>query len=189
MKNTLIIGGARSGKSSYAQNMALKAGGAVLFVATAEAGDEEMKRRIEAHRKARPPTWQTLEATIHLGRRIALNISKVNTVIIDCITLLVNNIFQQYNQPVNKEIEDLIEKEVTTEIDELVYCITQSDASFIIVTNEVGLGIVPADRVSRLYRDLLGRANQMLAHHTDEVILMTAGIPLKIKSARRHFTR
>ena len=108
MKNTLIIGGARSGKSSYAQNMALKAGGAVLFVATAEAGDEEMKRRIEAHRKARPPTWQTLEATIHLGRRIALNISKVNTVIIDCITLLVNNIFQQYNQPVNKEIEDLL---------------------------------------------------------------------------------
>ena len=182
MKKTLIIGGARSGKSSYAQELALKSGGAVLFVATAEAGDEEMKQRIEAHRKARPPRWQTFEATTHIGRRIALKVSKVQTVIVDCITLLVNNVIQKYPQSDDKETEAIIEKEVMTEIDELVYCIVQSDASFIIVTNEVGLGLVPADRVSRLYRDLLGKVNQVLAQHADQVYLMVAGVPVAIKA-------
>jgi adenosylcobinamide kinase/adenosylcobinamide-phosphate guanylyltransferase len=178
LKSTLIIGGARSGKSSFAQELALKSGEAVLFVATAEAGDEDMKRRIEKHRKTRPSAWKTLEATTHVGSQITRNIGKAKTVIIDCITLLVNNIFQQYGGGTDA---DIIEKGVMAEIGELVNCIDRVDASFIIVTNEVGLGLVPADRVSRLYRDLLGRANQMLAQHADEVILMVAGIPVKVK--------
>ena len=180
MKSTLIIGGARSGKSQFAQELALKSGGAVLFVATAEAGDDEMKKRIEAHRKARPSTWQTLEVTTHIGRRIALNIRQVQTVIIDCITLLINNIFQHHDEAIESA---LIEEEVMAEINELVYCIEQSDASFIIVSNEVGLGLVPADKVSRLYRDLLGKVNQVLAQHADDVILMVAGLPIRIKPA------
>ena len=138
MKSTLIIGGARSGKSNFAQELALKSGGAVLFVATAEAGDEEMKQRIEAHRKARPSTWETLEATTGIGRRIARNTSQAKTVIIDCVTLLVNNIIQQHSN-----IEGAVEKEAMAEINELVDCIHQSSANFIIVTNEVGLGLVP----------------------------------------------
>ena len=93
MKSTLIIGGARSGKSTYAQALAKKAGGSVLFVATAEAGDEDMKKRIEMHRKSRPPDWVTIEATTQIGRQINENIGRAQTVIIDCITLLINNIF------------------------------------------------------------------------------------------------
>ena len=179
MKSTLITGGARSGKSRLAQELALKTGGPVLFVATAEAGDEEMKRRIENHRKNRPADWTTLEVTTRLGPQITRNIGKARTVIIDCITLLINNIFQE-NEGVTDE--SLLEKAVASEINALFKCIDNSEARFIIVTNEVGLGIVPADRVSRLYRDLLGKANQMLAEHADEVILMAAGIPITIKN-------
>jgi len=180
LKSTLIIGGARSGKSQLAQELALKSGGGVLFVATAEAGDEEMKKRIEAHRKARPSTWKTLEVTTHIGHQISQNIGKTQTVIIDCITLLINNIFQQHDEEIDATI---IEKEVMAEIGELVNCIDHVDARFIIVTNEVGLGLVPANKAGRLYRDLLGKANQMLAQHADEVYLMVAGIPVTIKPA------
>lgn len=178
MKSTLIIGGARSGKSHFAQELALKSGGAVLVVATAEASDEEMKRRIEEHRKARPYTWKTLEATTNVGHQITRNIGKVQTVIIDCITLLINNILRQHDGKIKAAIA---EKEVMAEISELVNCINRVNARFIIVTNDVGLGLVPADRLSRLYRDLLGRANQVLAEQADEVYLMVAGIPVKIK--------
>ncbi len=180
MKTTLIIGGARSGKSTLAQEMALKAGGNVLFVATAEAGDEDMKKRIEIHRKSRPPHWTTLEVTTHIGSRIGENIGGADTVIIDCVTLLINNIFMRYDDNIDA---DLAEKEVAAEINELLDCIDRSEAHFIIVTNEVGLGVVPADRVSRLYRDMLGRANQILAAHAGEVYLLVAGIPVAIKKS------
>jgi len=184
LKSTLIIGGARSGKSHFAQQLALKSAGGVLFVATAEAGDEEMRQRIEAHRKARPSTWATLEATAHIGHQITRSIGRAQTVIIDCITLLISNIILQHERRINREIDTAaIEKVITAEIDELVKCIKRFDAHFIIVTNDVGLGLVPADKASRLYRDWLGKANQMLAEHTDEVYLMVAGIPVTIKLA------
>lgn len=178
MKSTLILGGARSGKSRLAQEMARKSGGKVLFVATAEAGDEEMKRRIQAHRRSRPANWTTIEATTHIGRQITRNIGRAQTVIIDCITLLVNNVFQQHDESTDAAV---LEKAVLAEIKELLKCIDKCDAHFIIVSNEVGLGIIPADRVSRLYRDLLGWANQLLAQHADEVFLLVAGIPVAIK--------
>lgn len=182
--NTLILGGARSGKSNFAQELALKSGEPVLFVATATAGDEEMRQRIEEHRKARPATWSTLEATTHLGSQITNNIGKSQTVIIDCITLLINNILLQHRPNVDGQINARkAEKEVIAELGELVDCINKVNAGFIIVTNEVGLGLVPADSTSRLYRDLLGKANQILAKRVDEVYLMVAGIPLRIKPA------
>ena len=180
MRSILIIGGARSGKSRLAQDMALKSGGDILFVATAEAGDEEMKQRIEKHRKTRPSAWVTLEATTHIGSQITKNIGSAKTVVVDCITLLLNNVFQQFDESVD---ENLIEEAVLAEIKELIDCQGNVAASFIIVSNELGLGIVPADRVSRLYRDLLGKANQMLAERADEVYMMLAGIPVPIKKA------
>ncbi len=180
MKSILLTGGARSGKSQMAQELAAKAGGPVLFVATAEAGDEEMRQRIEAHRKSRPKDWATLEVAIHIGSEITKNIGGAKTVIIDCITLLVNNVFQQYDENTD---EAVMEKAVTAEINELINCIGRSRTDFIIVTNEVGLGIVPGDRVSRLYRDLLGKANKMLAENVNEVYLMVAGIPIAVKKA------
>lgn len=179
MKTTLIIGGARSGKSSFAQELAIKSGLPVLFVATAEAGDEDMKKRIEAHRKSRPAGWTTLEAATCVGSQITENIGESKLVIIDCITLLVNNIFMKYKDSIDAEVA---EKGVMAEIEELAACIDRAGAEFIIVTNETGLGLVPADRLSRLYRDILGRTNQRLAQRADTVFLMTAGIPLTIKS-------
>ncbi len=184
LKNILITGGARSGKSRFAQELALKSGGPVLFVATAEAGDEEMKRRIEDHKRERSATWSTLEVTTHIGSHIEQKIGRHRVVVVDCITLLVGNIFSQYSHQTDEQIDvSLIEKEVTSEISELVECINQVDASFIIITNEAGLGLVPANKASRLYRDLLGKANQVLAERADEVYLMVAGLPVPIKPA------
>jgi len=184
-KSILIIGGARSGKSYFAQELALKSSQFVLFVATAEDRDEEMRQRIEEHRKARPGEWITLEAPTHVGRRILEKAGMAKTVVLDCITLLVNNIFLEFSERAGGEIDAAsIEKEVMAEIDELVRCIEQVEAGFIIVTNEVGLGLVPANKMGRLYRDVLGRANQVLASHADEVYLMVAGMPLLIKPAR-----
>jgi adenosylcobinamide kinase/adenosylcobinamide-phosphate guanylyltransferase len=177
LKITLITGGARSGKSRLAQEMAGKAGGPVLFVATAEAGDEEMKRRIEAHRKNRPAGWTTLEVTTDVGRAITAKLGQAQTVIIDCVTLLVNNVFQRYAGADAATME----KAVDAEINGLIKCLETPRARFIIVTNEVGLGIVPADETSRLYRDLLGKTNRMLAERADQVILMVAGLPMSLK--------
>jgi adenosylcobinamide kinase/adenosylcobinamide-phosphate guanylyltransferase len=181
-KTTLIIGGARSGKSYYAQELARKASGRVLFVATAEAGDEEMRRRIEEHKIARPDTWRTLEVQTNVANRIRQEIGGAQVVIVDCVALLVNNILQpHYKAGGGKaELRD-IEKAVADEISALLQCFNQVKASFIVVSNEVGTGIVPADGMSRLYRDLLGKANQMLAQQADEVLMMVAGIPLPLK--------
>lgn len=183
--NILIIGGARSGKSRFAQELALKLGEPVLFVATAVAGDDEMQHRIEEHQRARSATWTTLEVTAHVGSQIDRKISGAQVVIVDCITLLVNNIFNQYIDQTSEQIDALlIEQKLVAEIDELVECINHTNASFIIVTNEVGTGLVPANKVGRLYRDLLGMANQMLAARADEVYLMVAGLPAQIKPLR-----
>ena len=183
--NILITGGARSGKSRFAQELALKLGKPVLFVATAEAGDEEMRHRIEEHQKNRPSDWSTLEVTTHVGSRISQQIGRAQVVIVDCITLLVNNIFSQYSHQASQSLDaSLIEPKLIAEIGELIECINHTDASFIMVTNEVGTGLVPANQVGRLYRDLLGKANQMLAQVADEVYLMVAGVPVPIKPSK-----
>jgi adenosylcobinamide kinase/adenosylcobinamide-phosphate guanylyltransferase len=180
----LIIGGAGSGKSHFAQELAPRLGGPVLFVATAEAGDEEMRQRIEQHKRKRSATWSTLEVTTGVGHRILEKISGARVVIVDCITLLVNNIFSQYSDQSGERIDaPLIEQGVMAEVGELIECIDQIDASFIIVTNEVGLGVVPANRMGRLYRDLLAKVNRRLAQAADEVYLMVAGLPQLIKPA------
>lgn len=185
LKTILLIGGARSGKSLFAQELALRLGGPVLFVATAEAGDEEMKHRIEEHQRSRPPQWSTLEATTRVGSEIRQKIGGAKVVIVDCITLLVSNIFGQHTNQTDELIDAaLIEKEVTTEIGELIDCTRQVSASFIMVTNEVGAGLVPASKLGRLYRDSLGRANRILAEQADEVYLMVAGIPVAIKPTK-----
>ena len=179
-KSILITGGARSGKSKYAQELAGKLDNKVLFVATAEALDEEMSVRITEHRKTRPLEWQTLEATCDIGNQIRKNISGANVVIIDCITLLLNNIFSiEYR---NNEVQaSVIVAKINNETINLRNQIFEIPAIFIIVTNEVGSGIVPDNGMARLYRDLLGKTNQLLAEQAEEVFLMVAGIPLKIK--------
>lgn len=180
---TLIVGGARGGKSSYAQEIAARKREGVLFVATARADDEEMRRRIEKHRLSRPDSWRTLETTSGLARRIKEEIRGEKVVLIDCITLLVSNIIAEVSGTGGEQAgEELLHDRVNEEIGALIEYIEGSDARFIIVTNEVGLGLVPANELGRLYRDILGRANQQLARHADEVYLMVCGLPVALKT-------
>ena len=174
-KCILILGGARSGKSRYAQELAAKLSKKVLFVATGEALDEEMQARIDEHRKARPGSWRTLEIATDIGSQIEKQIGDAEVIIIDCLTLLVSNLLG--DEPDYPKAE----KQAMAEMNELVACINRLDASFIIVSNEVGMGLVPETRLGRLYRDLLGKANQLIARHASEVYFMAAGIPVKVK--------
>ena len=182
MKTTLITGGARSGKSRFAQDMAAKSGKSVLFVATAQAGDDEMLQRIEAHRKSRPSDWRTLESPIRVGEHIQARIGSSEVVVVDCITLLVNNAIGKFLNADGTDIDEAkAEDAVTQEIDGLIRCIDNVSADFIVVTNEVGLGLVPDNKLGRVYRDLLGKANQQLAQVADEVDFMVSGLPMKLK--------
>ena len=174
-KSIFILGGARSGKSHFAQQLAGKLGDKVLFVATGEALDEEMQARIAEHKKARPKSWRTLEISTGIGKEIEKQIGDAEVVIIDCLTLLVSNLL--HDEPAYPEAE----KRVTTEIDELLACMDKLDASFIIVSNEVGMGLVPETRLGRIYRDLLGKANRLIAQHTKEIYFMVAGMPIEVK--------
>ncbi len=174
-KSIFILGGARSGKSHFAQQLAGKLGDKVLFVATGEALDEEMQARIAEHKKARPKSWRTLEISTGIGKEIEKQIGDAEVVIIDCLTLLVSNLL--HDEPAYPEAE----KRVTTEIDELLACMDKLDASFIIVSNEVGMGLVPETRLGRIYRDLLGKANRLIAQHTNEIYFMVAGMPIEVK--------
>jgi adenosylcobinamide kinase / adenosylcobinamide-phosphate guanylyltransferase len=181
MTITLITGGARSGKSTLAQEIAQKNGRQVLFVATAEAGDLEMQRRIEAHKKSRPAGWKTLEIQTRIGSRILEQAASARTVVIDCITLLISNVIGKFDE---KSEPAEVDKAITSEIKELINCMNKCKADFIIVTNEVGLGIIPGDYISRLYRDLLGKANRLLAERADNVYFMVAGIPMAVKGKK-----
>jgi adenosylcobinamide kinase / adenosylcobinamide-phosphate guanylyltransferase len=179
-KLILITGGARSGKSRFAQELAAKSGNTVLFVATAQALDDAMKKRIENHRRSRPAGWRTLEAPLDVGAAIAAGFHDETALIIDCVTLLVNNIFGKYFTSDSCD-EELLEDMVNVEIDSILQAAAQTGAEFIIVTNEVGLGIVPENNMARVYRDVLGKANARLAARADEVYLMVAGIPVAVK--------
>jgi adenosylcobinamide kinase/adenosylcobinamide-phosphate guanylyltransferase len=171
----LLLGGARSGKSNYAQQLASELGDRVLFIATGEALDDEMEARIAEHKKDRPKTWRTLEVPTSIGKKIGKQIRDANVVVIDCITLLISNLLR--SEPDNLAAEKIVKSEVA----ELVDTMDRLDASFIIVSNEVGMGLVPDNKLSRIYRDLLGKANQLLAAHATEVYLMLACLPVQVK--------
>ena len=175
---TLILGGARSGKSTYAEEQARACGGRVLFVATATAGDAEMAARIRKHRAARPPDWETLEAPAETGHAILARKSPVDVLILDCMTLLVSNIL--LGLPENPAPEAALDK-VAAELDALLEAHTRLGGEWFVVSNEVGLGLVPEYPLGRVYRDLLGWANQQLAKAADRVVLMVAGIPMPVK--------
>ncbi len=175
---TLILGGARSGKTSYAQEQAGQAGGHVLYVATAEARDDEMRERIEMHRTGRPAEWRTLEAPLRVGERLMSNQVREQIVIIDCATMLVSNVILSCGE--NDPTEEVRQK-VRAEIEALLEAHSKIGGQWFIVSNEVGLGLVPPYALGRVYRDLLGWANQSLARSADRVIFMVAGIPTVIK--------
>ncbi len=171
----LLLGGARSGKSYYAQQLAGELGSKVLFVATGEGLDEEMQARIAEHRKTRPGNWRTLEIPTGIGKGIFKKTGDADVIIIDCITLLISNLLR--DKPDYPEAEKII----NAELNELIDAMDRLDASFVIVSNEVGMGLVPDNKLGRIYRDLLGKANQLMANHATEVYLMLACLPVKVK--------
>jgi adenosyl cobinamide kinase/adenosyl cobinamide phosphate guanylyltransferase len=169
---TLITGGARAGKSSFAQKLAAAEGGEVLFLATAEALDEEMAAKIRRHQAERPNTWRTCEAPRLLARVLAAE-APAGVVLLDCVTLWVTNLLLA---------EGATWEAAEQELNALLGWQRATATRLIVVTNEVGLGIVPADPISRTYREWLGAFNQRLAATASDVFLCVSGLPIEIKS-------
>jgi adenosylcobinamide kinase/adenosylcobinamide-phosphate guanylyltransferase len=177
---TLILGGARSGKSRYAERVAPQLGQRVLYVATAQPGDEDMVARIAAHRAVRPADWTTLEAGTAVGGAIKSLKTAYDVVLLDCITLLAANVVGRLAEPVDAVTA---EAALNIEIDGLLDAYAARPASWLVISNEVGLGVVPPYPLGRVYRDALGRANQRLADAADNVLLMVAGLPMVVKGS------
>lgn len=174
----LILGGARSGKSSYAQTLAENSGKSVTYLATAQALDDEMSARIQKHQAERPADWQTLEIPLDIAPHVGQ--IKSDLVILDCMTLLATNLLMQFVK------DDLVDEApfadaIHKEVDDLLAAICAGEKDWIIISNEIGLGLVPPYQMGRVYRDQLGWANQRLAREADKVIFMLAGIPMNVK--------
>ena len=177
-KIVLITGGVRSGKSFFAEKLAGNIGRKVTFIATAQALDEEMTDRIAKHQSNRPKHWETHEEPYQVVQVIQKVGEKTEVVLIDCLTLLVSNLMQDYRED---ESNNHLAKKIIKQIKEMVRESLQCSATNIIVSNEVGLGLVPANPMGRFFRDILGQANQIIGADADHVYFMVSGIPLLIK--------
>jgi adenosylcobinamide kinase / adenosylcobinamide-phosphate guanylyltransferase len=177
---SLILGGARSGKSTYAQSLAEQHGGKVFYVATAAAGDKEMAERISVHRASRPPQWITLEAQHRVGE--AVLVASKNTypdlILLDCLTILTSNVIMALPEPLSTQ---QAQNALAEEIEAILDARQKLQVPWLVVSNEVGMGLVPPYPLGRVYRDVLGWANQRLAAAAERVVLMVAGIPMKVK--------
>ena len=166
-----ITGGCRSGKSRYALHYANQHFSKKLFLATCEVHDEEMAQRIENHKKMRGLEWRTVEEPVDIIDKIRKDGTDAEVILIDCLTLWLYNLLMKWDSDLR----------MMEETETLIDALKKSDASSILVSNEVGMGIVPADPLSRRYRDLLGTMNQRIAEALDTVIFMVSGIPIFLK--------
>ena len=170
MQSLLVLGGARSGKSRYAERRARESGLTAIYIATAEALDAEMQQRIEHHRNERGPGWETVEAPLDVAGAIRTHAAPGRVLLVDCLTLWISNLL-------------LAGREIEPAVAELAAAIEGAIGPVILVSNEVGSGIVPDNALARSFRDEAGRANQRLAAVVSEVQLIVAGLPLSLKSA------
>lgn len=175
----LLLGGARAGKSQLAEKLARQWGRRVLYVATAQPGDAEMRQRVEMHRARRPAHWRTLEEPLNVADAVAPHLPSVDTVLLDCMTLWASNIL------LAEENAARAEERLMGEIERLVERCRQGNVTLLVVSNEVGQGVVPAYPLGRQFRDVLGRANQLLARSADAVLYCIAGIPIELKMLGR----
>ncbi len=167
----LILGGARSGKSAYAESLAEGWTGERVYIATAQAHDEEMAERINAHRLRRGEEWKTVGTVLDLPGALSKEASRDNFILIDCLTLWLTNVL-------------LAERDAGRAVDELIGALGDAPGKIVLVSNEVGLGIVPGNALARRFRDVAGKANQRVARQADEVVLIAAGLPMVLKPAR-----
>jgi adenosylcobinamide kinase/adenosylcobinamide-phosphate guanylyltransferase len=176
-----VTGGARSGKSRFAEAQAAAAGQPVVYLATMEAGDDELAARIERHRAWRPPDWQTVELPLDIRDAVSV-CPPESTVLLDCLSLWVSN--QLFSDGADRRAVAAWERFVGRAVeaaDEVIRAQRARAGVLIAVSNEVGLGIVPGDALSRYYRDALGLVNQAFAHAADEAFLLVSGLPLRLK--------
>lgn len=166
-----ILGGARSGKSTYALDLARKNKKKVAFIATCQVLDKEMAQRIKFHKKARPRNWQTFEEPCKVSGLLNKIGAKFEVILIDCLTLLVSNLM----------LKGLKEDAIKEEVNNLLFALNKIKAKAIIVSNEVGMGIVPNNKLGRDFRDIAGRMNQIVAAKSDNVIFLVSGIPIELK--------
>jgi adenosylcobinamide kinase/adenosylcobinamide-phosphate guanylyltransferase len=167
----LVLGGCRSGKSGHALQMAESMGPRRVFVATCVPHDDEMQARVDRHRRERSATWRTLEIPVNLADAVRAHSPAADVMLVDCLTLWLNNLLMQ-NQDINR---------IRRRIDDLAQAVKTAPRAVILVSNEVGAGIVPENRLARLYRDLAGWTNQAVAAACDRVVWTIAGIPVTIK--------
>lgn len=183
-KLILVTGGARSGKSSFAEKKAGAFGESILYIATATAFDDEMKERVRRHQMQRPASWKTLEAYRDFGAILPGMLNGMDAVMLDCITVMVSNIMLQAAmdwEGLSVETINCVEKEVSAQVGILLSIIEKSVLPFVLVTNELGMGVVPPTVLGRSVRDIAGRVNQQIAKAADEVYLCVSGIPVRIK--------
>ena len=190
---TLVLGGARSGKSSFAQQIAWQRGGYdVIYLATALSGDEEMAARIKDHRQSRPIEWKTIEEPLQVSK-IFSALPPGQVVVLDCLTILISNILLREAEAGPTDFDFAAagnEKEVFLEIEMMLKHSREKKLDLIMVSNEVGQSLVPTYRLGRLYRDVVGRANQLLAGVAEQVYLLYAGLPVEIKElAQKHLNQ
>ncbi|KAB2920032.1 MAG: bifunctional adenosylcobinamide kinase/adenosylcobinamide-phosphate guanylyltransferase [Dechloromonas sp.] len=179
----LILGGARSGKSLLAERLAADSGLHVIYLATAQAGDGEMERRIAHHRARRPIDWGCAEETLHLAERLHKLATPDTCILVDCLTLWLSNLLFAGRAAVQAEAGEAIDCPLFTgETTALLEVLPQLPGQIILVSNEVGWGIVPMHPLSRLFADEQGRLNQRVAAVCDRVTLVAAGLPLALKS-------
>ncbi len=170
-KIIFITGGCRSGKSRYALDYANRHFSKKLYLATAEVRDEEMARRVENHKRARGPEWQTVEEPIKVPETISRYRDRTEVVLLDCLTLWLSNLLLRWDD----------ESKIMEEAARLTAAVEESRATSIIVSNEVGMGIVPDNPLGRRFRDLSGMANQKIAETANTVVFMVSGIPMFLK--------
>lgn len=185
----LVTGGARSGKSRFAESLCRARENATAYIATSIPFDDELKDRVKKHRQMRPSSWKTYEVYEEVYQKVPEIAKSHQTVILDCVTLMVNNLMFKENldyDHMTAEEVDALEAGIRQQFIRLIEAVKKTDLYFVIVTNEIGLSPVAGNRLTRIYTDIIGRINQLIASSSDEVYFVVSGIPMKIKDGKNN---
>ncbi|MDC8759859.1 bifunctional adenosylcobinamide kinase/adenosylcobinamide-phosphate guanylyltransferase [Janthinobacterium fluminis] len=183
MTRTLVFGGARSGKSAYAERLAIASGKEVVYIATARAGDDEMATRIRHHRQQRPAEWTTVEETLALADAVLRHCAPTRLVLVDCLTLWLSNLMFSGGADYPDVGDIALPAQFHEQRQQFLAALDQVAGDLVLVSNEVGMGIVPYGAISRSFSDESGRLNQAVAAACDRAVFVAAGLPMVLKGA------